>query len=339
MATIKKKNIPGADLVKADLESVEKRLREEAGSDVALVMEMGHHILGSGGKRFRPMVALLCGKMIGMLLCGKMIGMKKKKELVSYAAGMEFAHTSTLLHDDVIDEADIRRGEEAANRIWGNAPAIIVGDYLLFKSFSLMLAGDNLRVVEFMTRIAVEMAEGEAYQLSQKSRVDLTEEQYERIIKAKTALLIQASCQVPAIAMGSPKKIENALSRFGYNLGLAFQIVDDVLDYSATDAKWGKEIGKDFMEGKTTLPLIIAHQRSGKKDRGLLKELFHKKNRNTTDLGEVLSIIDKTAAIDEAGNQARQSVEKAKKELKIFPDNEARQALSELADFVINRTI
>lgn len=326
----KKRAVPGLSLIEQDLDRVEKILRKEARSEVRLVMDVGSHILASGGKRFRPMLTLLSGRLIGF---------HRKKELLGYAAGVEFAHNSTLLHDDVIDEADVRRGETAANRLWGNAPSIIVGDYLLFKAFWLSLVGGNLTVIKYMSNVAIEMAEGEAYQLALKSKVGLSEKEYERIIKAKTALLIQASCQIPAIAAGVPSGEEKALKKFGYHLGLAFQMVDDVLDYAATDKKWGKQVGKDFMEGKTTLPIIIAFQGGSARDREVIRALFKKKNRTKKELARIMAILNGTAALDKSMDRARAQVRTAKRALSAFPDRPAKKALLGLADYVVERSI
>ncbi len=330
MKTAKKSEPPGLGLIAADLEAVEKTLSENARSEVRLVLEVASHILGSGGKRFRPMLTLLTGKMLGF---------RREKELVSYAAAIEFSHTSTLLHDDVIDEAEIRRGAVSANRAFGNAASIIVGDYLLFKSYALMQAGENMAVVKLLSRVAVEMAEGEAYQLANKSRIDLTEDEYEKIIRSKTALLIQLACQVPALAAGVSKKEENALARFGYRLGLAFQMVDDVLDYTASDEGWGKAVGKDFMEAKTTLPLLLAYGLAKPAEKKLLKDLFAKPERTDKDLSRALGIIESTDAVNLANQRTRQNVARAKKQLSIFPDNPARRALIGLADYVVGRTV
>lgn len=330
MSKGKTRSIPGFSLVGPDLAAVEKLLDNETRSEVKLVVDVGRHILGSGGKRFRPLLTLLAGRMLGM---------KRKKELYLYAAGIELSHTSTLLHDDVIDEADVRRGDTSANRIWGNAPSIIVGDYLLFKGFSLMISGKNLRIIELISDIAVEMSEGEAYQLAQKQRVDLTEGEYEKIIEAKTALLIRAACQIPAIAVSAPPAREKALARFGHHLGLAFQIADDVLDYSATDKKWGKQLGKDFLEGKATLPLIIAYHKASAKEKKIIKQLFKKPKRTLADLKTIVKTIHRHQALSESTDRARKHIEIAKKSLKSFPDNPARSALEEIADYVVERSI
>jgi len=326
----KKSQMPGLDLVGADLAKVEKLLKDEVRSEVKLVLDVGRHILGGGGKRFRPALALLAGK-----LCG----MRPGRELYSYAAAMELAHNSTLLHDDVIDEAEIRRGKQSANRAFGNAPSIIVGDYLLFKSFMLMMAGKNLKVIRHMDELAVEMAEGEAYQLMRKGRVDLDEDDYERIIRAKTALLIQGACQVPAIAAGVPRRRVNALAKFGYHLGLAFQIVDDVLDYSATDAGWGKALGKDFMESKATLPVILAFQNGSAADRKLIRALFKKPDKTRADFARLIKVLNDAGAIDESRQRALDNVALAKKKLSSFPESKVRRALMDLADFVVERTV
>ena len=190
-----------------------------------------------------------------------------------------------------------------------------------------------------MTDVAVEMAEGEAYQLAQKSRPDLTEAEYEKIIRAKTALLIQASCQIPTIAAESGKKMENILGGYAYQLGLAFQITDDALDYGATDAGWGKRLGKDFMEGKTTLPLIIAHQKGSRAQRALIHELFKKADKDHGDYLRLMEVMTETDAISESRERAREAIFKAKKTLRRAPDSKARQALLDLADFIVDRSV
>ncbi|MFO8056245.1 MAG: polyprenyl synthetase family protein [bacterium] len=322
------RTIPGMSLVENELAKVEDLLQAEARSDVRVVLRVAGHILGSGGKRFRPLLTLLSARMLGF---------KRKNELYAYAAAMEFAHTSTLLHDDVIDEADVRRGRRSANREWGNAASIIVGDYVLFKSFSLVIRGGNMEVIKLVADISVEMAEGEAYQLALKQRVDLSEPDYERIIKSKTALLIQGACQVPALAAGASRKKVNSLKRFGYHLGMAFQVVDDVLDYTATGKSWGKQLGKDFLEGKSTLPVILAYKNASSAQRKRIKELFEKKQRNRKEFEELLHIISSQNGIQKAMDRARDYVSKARKELDTFPDNPARKALGELAEYVVQR--
>jgi octaprenyl-diphosphate synthase len=322
--------MPGLALAGRELEQVETLLAREVRSEVRLVLEVSHHILGSGGKRFRPLLALLSGRLVNF---------RRKRELFAYAAAMELAHNATLLHDDVIDEADLRRGVRSANRLFGNPPSIIVGDYLLFKAFALSSSGENQKVIRYMSRVAVAMAEGEAYQLAQKNRVDLTPAEYERIIKAKTALLIQASCEIPALAAGAGKSRQNALAAFGYQLGLAFQIVDDALDYAATDKNWGKQVGKDFLESKATLPLIITFAKASAAERKELRALFKKDPKTLADYHRVMTIFDRHDAVNAAKQQARAAIALAKRKLAVFPPGPARLALCDLADFVVERTI
>jgi octaprenyl-diphosphate synthase len=268
-----------------------------------------------------------------------MLGFKKKRELHSYAACLELAHNSTLLHDDVIDEAEVRRGKTSANRAFGNAASVIVGDYVLFKSFHLAMAYKNLEVLRLISRVSMEMAEGEAYQLALKGRPDLTEDVYEKIIRSKTALLIQAACEIPGLALGlKPARIK-ALADFGYHLGVAFQIADDVLDYAALDKGWGKKVGKDFEEGKTTLPAILACQTASAADRETIRALFHQKQRTAEDLERMVRIMAKYDALDAAKERARRRINLAKSRLASFPDNPARRALAELADYVVLRKI
>lgn len=322
--------LPGLGLVRKDLEAVERLLERETRSDVKLVMQVSGHILSSGGKRFRPMLTLLSARLVGL---------RKKRELIAYAAAMEFAHTSTLLHDDVIDEAELRRGQVSANRLFGNAPSVIIGDYLISKSFLLLLADHQLGVMRLISEIALKMAEGEAYQLSQKQRVDLSEAEYDRIIRAKTALLIQAACQVPAVARKAPKKLAAGLADFGYHLGMAFQIVDDVLDYSAGDKKWGKQVGKDFLEGKATLPVILAYHRAAPAEKKQLRRLFKQPAREFGEFKNLLELLDKYHALHLARERAHRHVAAAQQSLAVFPPSPARIALASLADFVVARTV
>jgi octaprenyl-diphosphate synthase len=325
---VKQAKLPGLELVGRDLQAVEDKLVEAARSEVRLVMRVSGHILGSGGKRFRPLL---------MLLTAKMLGLRRRKDIVAYAAAVEFAHTSTLLHDDVIDEADLRRGDLSANRAFGNSAAIIVGDYLLFKAFNLMLAADNPEIVSLVSRVAIEMAEGEAYQLTQKQRLDLSPAQYERIIRSKTALLIQAACEIPAMAAGAKPRQRRALAAFGYRLGLAFQMADDALDYAATGQAWGKKVGKDFLEGKATLPLILAYGRASAAEKEFMRSLFRRSARNEADFQALLPIIARTRALELARERARAEIEAAKRELALFAPGPARTALLELADYVVAR--
>jgi len=321
--------VPGFSLVEKELSLVEELLLAEARSEVRLVIEVSSHILGSGGKRFRPLLTLLAGRLVGF---------RRRRELIAYAAAMEFAHTSTLLHDDVIDEADRRRGERSANRRFGNAASIIVGDYVLFKGFNLIIRGRDLEVLKLISRVSIEMAEGEAYQLSLKQKPDLTEKQYERIIRAKTALLICAACEVPALAARAGADQRKALADYGHRLGLAFQIADDLLDYTASDREWGKQVGKDFLEGKVTLPLIVAYRRADEKERALIKALLQKPRRDRSDFNALMKILEKRDAFNRTLDRARSQAEKAKRSLARFPDRPAKKALLELADFVVDRT-
>ncbi len=320
---------PGHELIGAELKEVERVLHEQSRSEVRLVMQVSDHILESGGKRFRPTALLLAAR-----LCGY-----RGPRAVSYAAAIEYAHTSTLLHDDVVDEATTRRGRPSANRIWGNQTSVLVGDYLLFKGFHLLLLNENPRILEIVNQTAILMAEGEAFQLTRKKKAKLSEAEYFKIITDKTAALISVSCRIGAILGRVSVEREQALGEFGAKLGIAFQLVDDALDYAGEERAWGKKVGKDFAEGKMTLPLIHAYQRAGAGEQKRLTRIMIKPKRGAEDFRIALGLIHQYAGLEYTLERARSCVAEAKARLKIFPPHPARQALWELADFVVERTI
>ena len=320
---------PGYELIGAELKEVERVLHDQSRSEVRLVMQVSDHILQSGGKRFRPSVLLLSAR-----LCGY-----RGPRAVSYAAAIEYAHTSTLLHDDVVDEATTRRGRPSANGIWGNQTSVLVGDYLLFKGFHLLLLNENPRVLKLVNQVAIQMAEGEAYQLTRRKQAKLSERDYFKIITDKTAALISASCRIGAILGRAKPKQEQALGDFGLKLGIAFQLVDDALDYAGDERAWGKKVGKDFAEGKMTLPLIRAYQQSGAREQKQLARIMAQPRRRAEDFKSALSLIRRYAGLQYTLARARSRVAEAKAFLEIFPAHPAKQALLELADFVVERSI
>jgi octaprenyl-diphosphate synthase len=314
-------------LISEELSRVEEILFQELRSEVQLIFAVSEHILKAGGKRFRPALLILSSK-----LCGYQGG-----ENAFYAAAIEYAHTATLLHDDVVDEATVRRGRKSANVLWGNQASVLVGDYLLFKSFNVIHQLGNYRILGLLNEIALQMAEGEAFQLERKGRLEIGESEYFSTIIDKTASLISASCQIGAIIGEANRKQEEALADFGLNIGIAFQLVDDALDYFTPKSAWGKQLGKDFKEGKATLPLIRAFRNAPEKERDRLRELFAQEQRNDADYQEALQIIGKCSGVEYTLEKARQYVAAAKKNLSIFPDSPFKLALDEMADFVVKR--
>ncbi len=249
---------------------VENVIKSRLESDVNLIHEMVNHHLNSGGKRIRALLTLGCSN-----LCKYLNGSRD----INLAACVELIHSATLLHDDVIDMSSIRRGKKTANKIWGNQSSILVGDYLLSRCFEIMVEDDDHEILKLLSSTSSEIAQGEVLQLQHKGEVDMLEEIYLKIINSKTAALFAAATKVGAIIANKSKKEKDALESYGKNLGMAFQIADDALDYLSTKNIFGKEIGKDFYEGKTTLPLIIIFQRGNTEERNFLIEIFKKKGK------------------------------------------------------------
>jgi octaprenyl-diphosphate synthase len=314
-------------LIQEELARVEEVLFSELRSEVQLIFSVADHILKAGGKRFRPALLILSSK-----LCGYQGG-----ENVYYAVAIEYAHTATLLHDDVVDEASVRRGRKSANILFGNQASILVGDYILFKSFNVIHQLGNYRILGLLNEIALQMAEGEAFQLERKGRIEITESEYFSTIIDKTASLISASCQIGAIIGEANRKQEEALADFGLNIGIAFQLVDDALDYLSAKPAWGKQLGMDFKEGKATLPLIRAFRNCAEQERERLRGLFAQDHRTDQDYLEALAIINQCSGVEYTLDKARQYVAAAKKNLSIFPDSPFKLALDEMAEFVVNR--
>lgn len=317
------------DLIKDDLKEVEKILFDQSRSDVSLVTQVNEHLLQSGGKRFRPSLLLLSGR-----LCGY-----EGRDQLLCAAAVEYAHTATLLHDDVIDEARSRRGRSSANRVFGNKASVLVGDYLLFQGFRLVMEVRNLRIMDLITDIAVRMAEGETRELENLGNLKLSESDYFDVIIAKTAVLIQSSCRIGAILGEADSSIEELLADFGLNTGIAFQLVDDALDYSGDEKLWGKEVGKDFNEAKSTLPLLYTCKSCSRSTRARIEELFKKRSRSKSDFREVLGYITECGGTEYTLNKAGEYIEKAKSCLDSFPDSEARRSLVAMADYVLERRV
>ena len=311
------------------LEKVESLIEFKLKSDVDLIEKMSDHHLRSGGKRLRALLTLGSAKLSGYELGERDINL---------AGCVELIHAATLLHDDVIDESSLRRGIKTTNSIWGNQSSILVGDYLLSRCFEIMVDDGDLEVLKLLSSTSAKIAQGEVLQLQHKGEADLLEDTYIDIINLKTAALFSAATKTGACLSGSNEKEKKALESYGKNLGLAFQIADDALDYYAKEKLFGKEIGKDFFEGKVTLPLIIVFQKGNDEERAFLSEIMKKEKRNEDDFSETLAIIYKYKAIEASLKRAEYFVNVSYDSLGIFPDNEDKKILQNLTGFSLNRS-
>jgi octaprenyl-diphosphate synthase len=314
---------------KDDLQKVENCISDNVISEIKLIPEVVHHLTDSGGKRFRPLLLLISASICGC----------RNERRIPMAAVMEFIHTGTLLHDDVIDRASIRRGKTSANKIFGNAVSILVGDFLCFKSFTLMTEIGNLDILKLISEMGDIMSEGEVFQLTKCGDINLTEEEYFNIIEKKTAVLISASCAAGAILESAPPEKIEALAQFGRNAGMAFQITDDILDYMAKGKEFGKSIGKDMEEGKITLPLILALEQSTEEEKNKIKEIVNRKKVSRKDARAILDLIQKYNGIDSSLKVAAGYISKAKSQLSIFSDCPEKDHLNTVADYILSRNI
>ena len=314
---------------KDDLQKVENCISDNVISEIKLIPEVVHHLTDSGGKRFRPLLLLISASICGC----------RNERRIPMAAVMEFIHTGTLLHDDVIDRASIRRGKTSANKIFGNAVSILVGDFLCFKSFTLMTEIGNLDILKLISEMGDIMSEGEVFQLTKCGDINLTEEEYFNIIEKKTAVLISASCAAGAILESAPPEKIEALAQFGRNAGMAFQITDDILDYMAKGKEFGKSIGKDMEEGKITLPLILALEQSTEEEKNKIKEIVNRKKVSRKDARAILDLIQKYNGIDSSLKVAAGYISKAKSQLSIFSDCPEKDHLNTVAEYILSRNI
>ncbi len=314
---------------KDDLQRVETCINDHVNSEIRLIPEIAHHLIDSGGKRFRPLLLLICSR-----LCGY-----RGESRFPMATVMEYIHTATLLHDDVIDQAAIRRGKDSANKIFGNSVSILVGDFLCFKAFMLMSAIGNNDIFGLVSEMGNIMSEGEVFQLTKCGDVNMTQEEYLSIIEKKTAVLISASCASGAIlGSAAPDKID-ALSRFGKNAGMAFQITDDVLDYTARGKDFGKSIGKDLEEGKITLPLIFALKQSNGEEKDIIREIIRRKRGSQKAAREITGLIKKYDAIESSLSIATGYINEAISQLSVFDDCPEKNQLITVADYILTRNI
>ena len=313
-------------LTAADMAGVNALIRAELHSDVVLINQIGEHIIGSGGKRLRPLLVLLCAR------CG---GLHDSDRGTRLAAIIEFIHTATLLHDDVVDESSLRRGRKTANALWGNAASVLVGDFLYSRSFQLMVGLDHMLVMRVLADTTNAIAEGEVLQLLHMGDPNLSEARYFDGIRRKTAILFAAACQLGGLAAGLDDSARESLHRYGMALGLAFQIADDVLDYVGDAGRIGKHLGDDLAEGKVTLPLIIAQSRGSAAQVDVIRTAISECDRDA--LPAVITAIRETDALDESIERARDYARAAQHELVVLPASAYRDALHDLADYAVMR--
>ena len=310
-----------------DMQAVNNQIMQRLQSDVPLVNQLGFYIISGGGKRMRPMLTVLAARALNY----------QGDAHIKLASIIEFIHTATLLHDDVVDESDLRRGRDTANALFGNAASVLVGDFLYTRAFQMMAEIGNLRVMEILAETTNVIAEGEVMQLMNCNDPHLSEEAYFNVIYCKTAKLFEAATRLPAILSASNESIESALQDYGRYLGTAFQIIDDVMDYTAASDVMGKSVGDDLAEGKTTLPLIHAIRTANDEQRQLLTRATMERN-GLDYLGQIQEILQQTGAFDYSRNKAEDEIRKAKLALSILPDTPYRQALMSLADLAVNRS-
>jgi octaprenyl-diphosphate synthase len=313
-------------LVADDLEQVNDLIQRSLRSEVVLINQLGHYIINSGGKRLRPMLVLLVARACRYL----------GDEHIRLAAIIEFIHTATLLHDDVVDASELRRGQETANALWGNEASVLVGDFLYSRAFEMMVDLDRMRVMEILSHATNTIAEGEVMQLLNCHDSSTTELRYMDVIRSKTAKLFEAASQLGAVIGGMDAQSESELAEYGMCIGTAFQLIDDALDYRANALEIGKNIGDDLAEGKPTLPLIYALNSGDAEQAGLIREAIE--NGGLENLGSVLEAIDSTGAITYTENVARREADKAISMIGNLPESAYKCALIGLAQFSVNRT-
>jgi octaprenyl-diphosphate synthase len=314
-------------LVAADLNRVNAVILDRMQSDVALIPELAGHLIAGGGKRMRPMLTLACSKLLDYS------GSRHHK----LATAVEFIHTATLLHDDVVDGSGLRRGKRTANIIWGNPASVLVGDFLFSRSFELMVEDGSLKVLRILSRASAVIAEGEVDQLTTQRRVETSEDHYLEIISAKTAALFAAACRIAAVVAERDEAVEEALDAYGRNLGIAFQLVDDAIDYSSDARTMGKGVGDDFRDGKVTLPVILAHARGSAADRGFWRDAMQGSRISDEDLAHATRLLETTGAIRDTLARARTYGQRAIDALGPFPGSKAKSALVEAVEFAISR--
>ncbi|MEJ2425636.1 MAG: octaprenyl diphosphate synthase [Candidatus Thiodiazotropha sp.] len=314
------------DLIADDMEAVNRLIIEQLKSDVVLINQIGAYIVHSGGKRLRPMIVLLAARACGYTA----------QRHIDLAAIIEFIHTATLLHDDVVDGSDLRRNRETANAVWGNEASVLVGDFLYSRAFEMMVSVGRMPVMDILSHATNRIAEGEVLQLLNVHNPEATEAEYMEVIKRKTATLFEAGARLGGVIADAPPEMQQALADYGLHLGIAFQLVDDALDYQSDNHEIGKNIGDDLAEGKPTLPLIESLKQAAPEQRTRLSHVIE--NGGLEEIDFVMQMIQESGAIDYTINLARQEAEQAKQALQNLPEGPYKEALLQVADFSVART-
>ncbi|MEL6289897.1 MAG: polyprenyl synthetase family protein [Pseudomonadota bacterium] len=318
---------PLLDLVTDDMSEVNAIILDKARSDVALIPKLARHLIDSGGKRLRPMMTIAAAQLCGYEGTGH----------IKLAASVEFMHTATLLHDDVVDDSDLRRGKKTARILWGNEASVLVGDFLLGQAFRMMVDVGSLHALDILSTAATVIAEGEVMQLAASKNVETTEDDYLSVIEAKTAALFSAAGEVGAAIAERPTIEIAALRSYGRNLGVAFQLIDDALDYAGEQSSLGKSVGDDFREGKITLPVVLSYRRGSDDERAFWKRTLQDGDVRDGDLDRALDLMAEHSAIDDTVKRARHYGEIARDALAIFPDVPQKSALLDVVSFCVNR--
>jgi octaprenyl-diphosphate synthase len=319
---------PLVRLTGQDMTLINDLIKEKAQSHVELIPQLAGHLINSGGKRIRPMLTVAAARMCGY----------SGLHHVKLAMSVEFMHTATLLHDDVVDESDMRRGKEAARIIWGNQASVLVGDYLLGQAFKIMVETGSLECLRILSEASCIIAEGEVLQLAVSQDTSTTEDSYLKVVVSKTAALFSAAARVGAVISNRPRKEQEALEAYGRNLGIAFQLVDDALDYAGSRAAMGKSVGDDFRERKITLPVILAFRRGSEPERKFWRRALEEGDQTNDDLLYAQKLLERHGSITETMNSARHYGQLSKDALAIFVDNDWKAALLEAVDFCTSRT-
>jgi len=316
-------------MVESDLADIESALTSNLNPHIDLVTKTANHILFSGGKRLRPLLMVLCARICGYI----------KDDSKSFSTIFEYLHAATLLHDDLVDGANIRRGAPVAHSIWGNSTTVLVGDFLLARALSIAAETDRTEIIKVISQITEEMSQGEIHQLMRKGSLDITESEYLEIITRKTAVLIQGACRVGAILAKAPEKTEKALSDYGLNLGIAFQMIDDLLDYTADPTILGKEIGADLREGKLTLPIIHTMSELTPSDKTRIEDIISKQDFSLDEFKLLVDMLNHYGGISYTKNLALKRIESAKAALSVFKQTETKDLLMYIADYAVDRNM
>jgi octaprenyl-diphosphate synthase len=315
--------------VENDLADIEKALSDNLNPYLDLVAEVAGHILFSGGKRLRPLLMVLSAR-----VCGYNGNYEK-----TFSTALEYLHTATLLHDDLVDDASLRRGKPVAHAAWGNSISVLVGDYLLARALSISAGTGSLRVIQILAELTESMSQGEVHQLMRKGDISLTEDEYLEVIRRKTAVLFEAACRVSAIIADAPQEEEAALAEYGYNLGIAFQMADDLFDYTLQTSELGKEVGADLREGKLTLPVIHALKQAQSADRDLMVKIIQNPDFSISDFKTLIDLLNNYGGLAYTEKSAAAYIDTAKNALSVFEPSQTKETMIDIANYVLARRV